>query len=629
MNYEQSIYFTDFKFGKISSLNDKLLICDTNIESYLEIIIERGYYKSLRFLLQNFKSQVLGALNLTIFKGLIDNDYFQCLNLLIKSLDSENSKNLENPIIFKILTEVMFYILEFPGETLDRYCFLKVFKRIYLKLVKIKDINSINFKGYTLLQRCLSMIRNEQPNWFIVEFLIRNGANYTKVDDKDGNTILHYLCRSIITDDNLEAFKSFKILNYRKLKELVNITNNKGYSPLQIAIMLKNKIMIKQLLKLGADVNYICDYSVLPSGSSILRLATTTKDIDIFKMIVNHPKININAKTGNTNRSILYVAMTSSFYEAFEILIKKGAYVNAIDINNQSLIFHAWNLSDRAYLTKLVEYGHYCSYLGDGIYDTEDEIEKINLVLQNRNIGQDEPIDVFNLFKNTSEKRDFNVKDVIIELVNNKSPMTECIKNKNIKVFIIFIKLLNSANCETEQNLKNNYLKLACEARFLEAIPILLESGANPHYKDNYLYNHFKNDSDIINLLPFVIDYEKVLCKVDERILSKYFDREAHDVINFDNMKLSDFFKNRDNIIIFEENTEQLWGISRGDLFKATRTEYSEYVKLPLGHKVSKEETYKFDYMDFSFYELIRPDSSKGDSYNIRCYSTTDFEKYF
>jgi len=81
----------------------------------------------------------------------------------------------------------------------------------------------------------------------LVEFMIERSAVNLSAQDKDGNTVLHYLVST--SNPNQELIK--KILNLPNVKEFVDIQNNKGDSPLFVAVMNDHHDLCSDLINTG------------------------------------------------------------------------------------------------------------------------------------------------------------------------------------------------------------------------------------------------------------------------------------------------------------------------------------------------------------------------------------------
>ncbi|XP_045461458.1 putative ankyrin repeat protein RF_0381 isoform X2 [Harmonia axyridis] len=224
--------------------------------------------------------------------------------------------------------------------------------------------------------------------------LIRLLYGYILVDrilDEEGNTLFHLLAErktvSCLTDS---------------LASCIHIKNKNGETPLHISIRLKDKIGIPHFLQLGADVN-----DILPIGvhKGLTPLISFFKDkyidLDSIFMLLQHPRINVNAvdHRGNTalhlmskgvrfkklrkecekrenqdlilkfksNISIrnkygftpllLYLSSIDEDFSFFHLLLTNGADVNATNIEGNTALHYAARKKNLNILESLIKHG--------------------------------------------------------------------------------------------------------------------------------------------------------------------------------------------------------------------------------------------------------------------------------
>lgn len=117
-------------------------------------------------------------------------------------------------------------------------------------------------------------VKSHQANW--VGFLLNKGAN-TEIRDRDGNTPLH----------DAALFGDPTAMNYLiGMKAKVNATNNRGETPLVLAVHRRDTVLVQQLMDGGADpkiADTIAGKSALdyakedPRGGAVLKLMQDAK----------------------------------------------------------------------------------------------------------------------------------------------------------------------------------------------------------------------------------------------------------------------------------------------------------------------------------------------------------------
>jgi hypothetical protein len=89
----------------------------------------------------------------------------------------------------------------------------------------------------------------KEKNMPVVEFMINKNLVSYKAQDKDGNTLLHYLVA--VPNPNVGLIE--KILNCPEVKSFINIQNNDGDTPLILAVSSGQHDLCTMLIKAGAD----------------------------------------------------------------------------------------------------------------------------------------------------------------------------------------------------------------------------------------------------------------------------------------------------------------------------------------------------------------------------------------
>jgi len=113
-----------------------------------------------------------------------------------------------------------------------------------------------------------------------VEFMIERGAVDLSAQDKDGNTVLHYLVDT--SSPNQELIK--KILKLPNVKKFVDIQNNKGNSPLFVAVMNEHHDLCYELIENAKANKYLRNFE----GFHILSEDQTPQSSEFMDLSLKH-----------------------------------------------------------------------------------------------------------------------------------------------------------------------------------------------------------------------------------------------------------------------------------------------------------------------------------------------------
>lgn len=160
-----------------------------------------------------------------------------------------------------------------------------------LFLEKNKQKYSINDRFTDENNDTLLLYSVSDPQSNVYEYFLKNGADYTLVND-EGENIIHSI---VFSGDN----ERLKIL-ISKLKVDINHQAIDGATPLLLAISLEKYEIAKTLIDAGANAK-IGDIN----GITPLHLACQEGAMDLVKLLIEN-KVDLKAKTvaGNTPISL-------------------------------------------------------------------------------------------------------------------------------------------------------------------------------------------------------------------------------------------------------------------------------------------------------------------------------------
>ncbi|CAB0042774.1 unnamed protein product [Trichogramma brassicae] len=162
-----------------------------------------------------------------------------------------------------------------------------------------------------------------------MELLLRRGAN-PNTTNKEGSSPLHVICTrdDYGVDDDVGLIKSFFKINEELSRSvLVDVRDERGRTPLHLALAWGLKRIAKFLLRRGADPN-----SVDEEGLTPLHDICDSSDRDLLRMFFRindelnqRVEINVRDKSGNTP---LHEALTWGGKENPKMLLERGADIN-------------------------------------------------------------------------------------------------------------------------------------------------------------------------------------------------------------------------------------------------------------------------------------------------------------
>ncbi|CAB0043957.1 unnamed protein product [Trichogramma brassicae] len=156
----------------------------------------------------------------------------------------------------------------------------------------------------------------------LARFLLKMGADPNLADGDDGNNALHHVCIMGEGNDGL-ADMIFGNDDYKPLP--INAQNNKGYTPLHLAVKKRASNLVQVLLRLGADSNATNNKGMTPLHLICKKYGDPTM-LNLFLRIndeLGRPVL-INA-LDNTGKTPLVWALNCRNIHSAEVLLRRGA----------------------------------------------------------------------------------------------------------------------------------------------------------------------------------------------------------------------------------------------------------------------------------------------------------------
>lgn len=150
--------------------------------------------------------------------------------------------------------------------------------------------------------------------------------------------------------------KVFDIARYGSVEDLLlevkndsccfKYVNDKGFTPLLIAVYKENYKVAEKLIELGSDVNFISDFG------SVLMAAMYNSNDKIFNLLINsNVDINLQDKNGNTPLMFAVYIGNESYVKE---LLKRNANKNIINKESQTAFMIAVQLSNEKIIDLLI-----------------------------------------------------------------------------------------------------------------------------------------------------------------------------------------------------------------------------------------------------------------------------------
>ena len=355
------------------------------------------------------------------------------------------------------------------------------------------DINIRNKKGLTPIATSIEHSQAEQVNFFAL-----NGADIHAEDAKKNTPLTSVLKRtddlykSLVIKQNASSVDSEgntpllvalkmnaafdKIEWIAGLDANVNARNRDGESALFVAVQKNNRAAGELLLSRNADIFAANTQNICP-----LRLSLESKNGSEEWMLNSS---TITARDGSGNTALHYASEWSLPNDALNLLIQKGADVNAVNGNGETPVFSAAKADNAAAIDLLVKRGASLAArdnLGSGPLHAAVRWDSLAAAEKLINLGLD--IDGQN--------------------VGGKTPLAEAAVEGNITMAKLLI--TRGANPNVYDQNGRTALADATRAGQYEMAKLLVSAKANPQIQDFSGRSPFHEaailgDTDIIEL---------------------------------------------------------------------------------------------------------------------------------
>eukprot|EP00833_Pecoramyces_ruminatium_P011921 jgi/Orpsp1_1/1185953/evm.model.c7180000096210.1 len=314
---------------------------DVLLEKFSEFKIKKEWFRKDRLLKNNMALQILSwytqsnpDFSMELIQDLYLSKNYELLKILIPAYFNINLRNKENKSLFDIAsynlnTEMMIYLIE-NGAEID-YNNLYIDYKFVNKLIEINypNIMKIIDRGqYPKVSfDCEKENKSIQLGYILLQAIYSDNNELSKyLVDKGANIHINY-CN----------FKERYLINHysHAPKSSSNITTNEYINPLIQSILKGNEAMVNYLISKGTDVN---KYGII--GKSFCRrvlpinCAIKIKNKNIIKYLVEHGAYinSYSERIYDENEELpLEYAIRENSVDMVEFLIKDcGAEVNVI-----------------------------------------------------------------------------------------------------------------------------------------------------------------------------------------------------------------------------------------------------------------------------------------------------------
>lgn len=252
------------------------------------------------------------------------------------------------------LIEAFFNHGNYSEEDFKEYideCFLKLvcnpsIGNNILEYFKKVNINYQDKNGNTsIIYACIN-------NYFDkLNYLLGKDADISLTNIFDNNALMYCFSKNYADCAN-SIFNYLKDKNKEFVEKIINQKNYQNDTCLRFAIKNNSNSMIEQLINLGCDINCYDD-----NGKTTLLYSIETKNYNLFKFLINNPRIDINQPDLTGQSSLIYAIrlvlnnkndisykLSDDFLFLTDLFQHKNININIKDNKGQSLFMFLLDL---------------------------------------------------------------------------------------------------------------------------------------------------------------------------------------------------------------------------------------------------------------------------------------------
>lgn len=203
------------------------------------------------------------------------------------------------------------------------------------------------------LQTCWALVQGKQDFLYYYDFEKEKiyKINIRTLTQDGKTTTTFYMFVSIINEKT-------DTINYlvRNGYDL-SLYHGYGYTDFMLACLLGKYKSSKTLLELGSEVNA----KDINNCTALMHAIRRKVDIKIIELILSRSDLNINDKDVY-GRTALHIAVKHKNFDAFKLLIEKGADVNEIDYSGHSILMYSIYINEFSMAVDLIKHGAKVNY---------------------------------------------------------------------------------------------------------------------------------------------------------------------------------------------------------------------------------------------------------------------------
>ncbi|XP_057661221.1 uncharacterized protein LOC130896874 [Diorhabda carinulata] len=414
-----------------------------------------------------------------------ENNAFQIADLLPKQQLNQKDSDGYTPLFLAVKNKSkgMFdFLIEADADIRDTdkdgntllHCaaFEGNFEAAVVLVEKNHPINVENLNGETPLHRLMASTIERNSAINIIKLLLDHGHRID-IEDKSGNTLLHYACK-------LNAIDVIKILLDKNHN--LHIINAKGESPLHVSIDSGSTESTKLLLS-GVENNNVVDRE----GNTLLHYAVRKNDVETTSLLIfKRYEVNVINNRGET---LVHLLIQKFNYKLLVFLLSNGVNPHVILQNGNTLLHLAAEKNNLDLAALLTAKG-----LSVNAVNSKKQTP-LHIAIKNKSksmskflLGEEidvncKEIDGNSYLHYAAKEDDIEIADLLLEKghymnvenLRKESPLYNSIqcRAKRMTKFL----LDKGHNIETKDTNQNTLVHLAVKANDIELALLLIERG--------------------------------------------------------------------------------------------------------------------------------------------------------